>query len=91
VTKGKIKCGRDDWDSKYEIHQDATFNLAHSLDQMLPVCPPHRDGISPYASAHPLFDILFADQDRRRSRRKQAQQKNASRQVKPPQAKRSRN
>ena len=28
----------------------------------------HRDGISPCAAAHPLFDLLFADQDRRHSR-----------------------
>jgi phytoene desaturase len=39
----------DDWDSKYEIHQGATFNLAHSLDQMLHLRPHNRfedvDGI----------------------------------------------
>ncbi len=32
----------DDWDSKYEIHQGATFNLAHSLDQMLHLRPHNR-------------------------------------------------
>ena len=31
-----------DWDSKYEIHQGATFNLAHSLDQMLHLRPHNR-------------------------------------------------
>ena len=36
----------------------------------------HRDRISPYAPAHPLFDLLFAHQDRRHSCGKQAQQKN---------------
>ncbi len=39
----------DDWDSKYEIHQGATFNLAHTLDQMLHLRPHNRfedaDGI----------------------------------------------
>ena len=39
----------DDWDSKYEIHQGATFNLSHSLDQMLHLRPHNRfedvDGI----------------------------------------------
>lgn len=39
----------DDWDEKYEIHQGATFNLAHSLDQMLHFRPRNRfedvDGI----------------------------------------------
>ena len=38
-----------DWDQKYEIHQGATFNLAHSLDQMLHLRPHNRfedvDGI----------------------------------------------
>jgi len=38
-----------DWDTKYEIHQGATFNLAHSLDQMLHLRPHNRfedvDGI----------------------------------------------
>ncbi len=38
-----------DWDSKYEIHLGATFNLAHSLDQMLHLRPHNRfedaDGI----------------------------------------------
>ncbi|MEP6821442.1 MAG: phytoene desaturase family protein [Chthoniobacterales bacterium] len=31
-----------DWDTKYEIHQGATFNLAHSLDQMLHLRPRNR-------------------------------------------------
>ena len=31
-----------DWDAKYEIHQGATFNLAHSLDQMLHLRPHNR-------------------------------------------------
>lgn len=39
----------DDWDTKYEIHQGATFNLAHTLDQMLHLRPHNRfedvDGI----------------------------------------------
>ncbi len=39
----------DDWDQKYEIHQGATFNLAHTLDQMLHLRPHNRfedvDGI----------------------------------------------
>jgi phytoene desaturase len=38
-----------DWDTKYEIHQGATFNLAHTLDQMLHLRPHNRfedvDGI----------------------------------------------
>ncbi|MFN0066768.1 MAG: phytoene desaturase family protein [Limisphaerales bacterium] len=32
----------DDWDQKYEIHRGATFNLAHSLDQMLHLRPRNR-------------------------------------------------
>jgi phytoene desaturase len=32
----------DDWDKKYEIHQGATFNLAHTLDQMLHLRPRNR-------------------------------------------------
>lgn len=32
----------DDWDTKYEVHQGATFNLAHSLDQMLHLRPHNR-------------------------------------------------
>ena len=32
----------DDWDQKYEIHQGATFNLAHTLDQMLHLRPHNR-------------------------------------------------
>jgi phytoene desaturase len=39
----------DDWDTKYEVHLGATFNLAHSLDQMLHLRPHNRfedvDGI----------------------------------------------
>ena len=31
-----------DWDTSYEIHQGATFNLAHSLDQMLHLRPHNR-------------------------------------------------
>jgi phytoene desaturase len=31
-----------DWDRQYEIHQGATFNLAHSLDQMLHLRPHNR-------------------------------------------------
>ena len=31
-----------DWDAQYEIHQGATFNLAHSLDQMLHLRPHNR-------------------------------------------------
>jgi len=31
-----------DWDSQYEIHRGATFNLAHSLDQMLHLRPHNR-------------------------------------------------
>jgi phytoene desaturase len=32
----------DDWDQGYEIHLGATFNLAHSLDQMLHLRPRNR-------------------------------------------------
>jgi phytoene desaturase len=32
----------DDWDRRYEIHKGATFNLAHSLDQMLYLRPHNR-------------------------------------------------
>ena len=32
----------DDWDRKYEIYRGATFNLAHSLDQMLHLRPRNR-------------------------------------------------
>ena len=39
----------DDWDTKYEVHLGATFNLTHSLDQMLHLRPHNRfedvDGI----------------------------------------------
>ncbi len=31
-----------DWDRRYEIHKGATFNLAHSLDQMLYLRPHNR-------------------------------------------------
>jgi len=31
-----------DWDQKYEIYRGATFNLAHSLDQMLHLRPNNR-------------------------------------------------
>jgi phytoene desaturase len=31
-----------DWDQRYEIHLGATFNLAHSLDQMLHLRPHNR-------------------------------------------------
>jgi phytoene desaturase len=31
-----------DWDQRYEIHKRATFNLAHSLDQMLNLRPNNR-------------------------------------------------
>lgn len=31
-----------DWDNKYEIYRGATFNLAHSLDQMLHLRPQNR-------------------------------------------------
>jgi phytoene desaturase len=31
-----------DWDGTYEIHRGATFNLAHSLDQMLHLRPRNR-------------------------------------------------
>jgi phytoene desaturase len=31
-----------DWDTRYEIHLGATFNLAHSLDQMLHLRPHNR-------------------------------------------------
>jgi phytoene desaturase len=32
----------NDWDSRYEIHRGATFNLAHTLDQMLHMRPRNR-------------------------------------------------
>ena len=31
-----------DWDSRYEIYRGATFNLAHTLDQMLHLRPHNR-------------------------------------------------
>jgi len=31
-----------DWDTRYEIHKGATFNLAHGLDQMLHLRPHNR-------------------------------------------------
>ncbi len=42
----RIRCERvitpADWDQQYEIHKGATFNLAHSLDQMLNLRPHNR-------------------------------------------------
>jgi phytoene desaturase len=42
----RIRCERvitpADWDQQYEIHKGATFNLAHSLDQMLHLRPHNR-------------------------------------------------
>jgi phytoene desaturase len=32
----------NDWDNRYEIHRGATFNLAHTLDQMLHMRPRNR-------------------------------------------------
>jgi phytoene desaturase len=32
----------DDWESRYEVYRGATFNLAHSLDQMLHLRPRNR-------------------------------------------------
>jgi phytoene desaturase len=32
----------DDWDARYEIYRGATFNLAHTLDQMLHLRPNNR-------------------------------------------------
>lgn len=32
----------DDWDQRYEIYRGATFNLAHTLDQMLHLRPRNR-------------------------------------------------
>ena len=32
----------DDWDADFEIHRGATFNLAHTLDQMLHLRPNNR-------------------------------------------------
>ena len=32
----------EDWDSRFEIHRGATFNLAHTLDQMLHLRPNNR-------------------------------------------------
>lgn len=32
----------DDWDQRYEIHRGATFNLTHSLNQMLHLRPHNR-------------------------------------------------
>ena len=31
-----------DWDTRYEIYRGATFNLAHTLDQMLHLRPNNR-------------------------------------------------
>lgn len=45
-VEDRIRCERivtpADWDTAYEIHQGATFNLAHSLDQMLHLRPHNR-------------------------------------------------
>ncbi len=32
----------EDWDTRYEVHRGATFNLAHSLDQLLHLRPRNR-------------------------------------------------
>lgn len=53
VDPGRIRYARvltpDDWDTKYQIYRGATFNLAHTLDQMLHLRPHNRfedlDGI----------------------------------------------
>lgn len=43
---GRIKYERiitpADWDNRYEVYRGATFNLAHSLDQMLTLRPHNR-------------------------------------------------
>jgi len=45
-VEGRIRYERvitpSDWDRQYEIHKGATFNLAHSLDQMLHFRPHNR-------------------------------------------------
>ena len=44
--EGRIRFERvitpQDWDTRYEIYRGATFNLAHSLDQMLHLRPQNR-------------------------------------------------
>ncbi len=35
-------CTPDDWDTSYEVHKGATFNLAHNLGQMLHLRPQNR-------------------------------------------------
>lgn len=46
LDPGRIRYERiitpDDWDSRYEIYRGATFNLAHTLDQMLHLRPRNR-------------------------------------------------
>jgi phytoene desaturase len=46
LAPGRIRYERvitpADWDTRYEIHRGATFNLAHSLDQMLHLRPHNR-------------------------------------------------
>ena len=46
LDPGRIRYERvltpDDWDTRYEIYRGATFNLAHSLDQMLHLRPHNR-------------------------------------------------
>jgi phytoene desaturase len=45
-VEGRIRFERivtpADWDGRYEIHHGATFNLSHSLDQMLHLRPRNR-------------------------------------------------
>lgn len=45
-VEGKIRYERiitpADWDHRYEVHRGATFNMAHSLDQMLHLRPHNR-------------------------------------------------
>lgn len=46
IDPGRIRYERiitpADWDTRYEIHRGATFNLAHTLDQMLHLRPHNR-------------------------------------------------
>jgi phytoene desaturase len=46
IDPGRIRYERiitpADWDTRYEIHRGATFNLAHTLDQMLHLRPRNR-------------------------------------------------
>ena len=46
VTRDRIRYERvitpADWDTRYEIYRGATFNLAHTLDQMLHLRPHNR-------------------------------------------------